>query len=112
MNNTSYKKNSYFEDMRDYYLRMEVLTEQLHEDVQSLLHLYLSISSQKTNEVMRILTVFSAFFLPLTFLVGVYGMNFDFMPELHHKFGYPATLIFMLLVTILIFQWFKRKQWL
>ncbi len=109
---TSYKKNSYFEDMRDYYLRMEVFTEQLHEDVQSLLHLYLSISSQKTNEVMRILTVFSAFFLPLTFLVGVYGMNFEFMPELHHKLGYPAILIFMLLVTILIFQWFKRKQWL
>jgi magnesium transporter len=109
---TSYKKNSYFEDMRDYYLRMEVFTDQLHEDVQSLLHLYLSISSQKTNEVMRILTVFSAFFLPLTFLVGVYGMNFEFMPELHHKLGYPAILIFMLLVTILIFQWFKRKQWL
>lgn len=108
----SFKKNSYYEDMRDYYLRMEVFTEQLHEDVQSLLHLYLSISSQKTNEVMRILTVFSAFFLPLTFVVGVYGMNFEFMPELHHRLGYPGVLVFMLLITILIFQWFKRKQWL
>jgi magnesium transporter len=108
----SYRKNSFYEDMRDYYLRMEVFTEQLHEDVQSLLHLYLSISSQKTNEVMRILTVFSAFFLPLTFVVGVYGMNFEHMPELHQKWGYAGVLIFMLLITVLIFQWFKRKQWL
>jgi magnesium transporter len=107
-----HKKNSYYEDLHDYFLRLEVLTEQLHEDVQSLLHLYLSISSQKTNEVMRILTVFSAFFLPLTFIVGVYGMNFNYMPELRHHYGYPGILIFMLLITLLIFQWFKRKKWL
>jgi magnesium transporter len=61
---------------------------------------------------MRILTVFSAFFLPLTFIVGVYGMNFDFMPELKQPYGYPAILIFMGIVTIVIYRWFVRKRWL
>jgi magnesium transporter len=70
------------------------------------------LASQKTNEVMRILTVFSAFFLPLTFIVGVYGMNFQWMPELQVQYGYPAVMVFMALVTLLIFQWFKRKNWL
>jgi magnesium transporter len=61
---------------------------------------------------MRILTVFSAFFLPLTFIVGIYGMNFQWMPELQAQYGYPAVMGFMALVTLLIFQWFKRKNWL
>ncbi|OYU95683.1 MAG: magnesium transporter CorA [Bacteroidetes bacterium B1(2017)] len=108
----SHKRNSFYEDMRDYHLRLETETEELHDNINNLLNLYISLSSQKTNEVMRILTVFSAFFLPLTFIVGVYGMNFEFMPELHAHWGYPGALIFMTLVTILIFQWFKRKKWL
>jgi magnesium transporter len=61
---------------------------------------------------MRVLTVFSAFFLPLTFIVGIYGMNFQFMPELTHHYGYPGVLIFMLLLTIIIYQWFSRKGWI
>lgn len=108
----SHKKNAFYEDMRDAHLQLDTRLDDLQDNIQSLLHLYLSISSQKTNEVMRILTVFSAFFLPLTFIVGVYGMNFDFMPELKQPYGYPAVLIFMGLVTYLIFQWFRRKRWL
>lgn len=105
-------KNSHYADLRDYQLRLETETDELYENVNSLLNLYISLAAQKTNDVMRILTVFSAFFLPLTFIVGVYGMNFDFMPELRLKWGYPGVLIFMALVTALIFQWFKRKKWL
>jgi magnesium transporter len=72
----------------------------------------MSFAAQKTNEVVRVLTVFSVFFMPLTFIVGIYGMNFDFMPELKEKWGYPAALIFMAAVTAIIYFWFKRKKWL
>ena len=72
----------------------------------------LSLSSQKTNQVMRTLTVFSAFFLPLTFLVGVYGMNFEYMPELTQRWGYPAVWVVMVLITIGIYTLVRRRGWL
>jgi magnesium transporter len=50
--------------------------------------------------------------MPLTFIVGIYGMNFQFMPELQEKWGYPAVILLMIIVTITIYQWFKRKKWL
>ena len=100
------------QDLRDMQVQLQSAYAQSLEDVNNLLHFYMSISSQKTNEVMRILTVFSAFFLPLTFIVGVYGMNFKFMPELDYVHGYKLTWLFMILITIIIFQWFWRKKWL
>lgn len=108
----SHKRNTFYEDLKDYHLHLETDTDDLHENIHQLLNIYISLASQKTNEVMRILTVFSAFFLPLTFIAGVYGMNFHWMPELHQKYGYPAVIILMALVTLIIFQWFKRKNWL
>ena len=99
-------------DLRDTHVQLQSAYSQCLEDVNNLLHFYMSISSQKTNEVMRILTVFSAFFLPLTFIAGVYGMNFKFMPELDYPHGYKLTWMFMILITIIIFQWFWRKKWL
>jgi magnesium transporter len=72
----------------------------------------MSYSAQKTNEVMKVLTIFSAYFLPLTFIVGVYGMNFELMPELRWKFGYPAVLLFMFIVFLVIYLWFRRRKWL
>jgi magnesium transporter len=72
----------------------------------------MSTSANKTNDVMKILTIFSAYFLPLTFIVGLYGMNFDFMPELGWKYGYPMVIGFMVLVFLLIYIWFRRKKWL
>ncbi|TDQ19129.1 magnesium transporter [Algoriphagus boseongensis] len=80
------------------------------EDANSLLNIYISTTSQKTNEVMKLLTIFSAFFLPLTFIVGVYGMNFQHMPELSNPYGYYYTILTMILISVLIFVWFKRKR--
>lgn len=105
-------KSPFYGDLHDYFIGHETLTDEIYDSIQSLLNLYLTISSQKTNEVMRILTAFSAFFLPLTFIVGVYGMNFDFMPELKLSYGYPMVLIGMTVISIAIWVWFKRKGWL
>ena len=100
------------QDVKDQHLKMLTLYGQVLDDVNNLMNLSMSYSAQRTNEVMRILTIFSAFFLPLTFIVGIYGMNFKFMPELSKGWGYPAVLLFMALVTIIIYTWFKRKKWL
>jgi magnesium transporter len=100
------------QDAFDLHNKVELYFDQLTEDVNNLLTVYLSVSSQKTNEVMKVLTVFSAFFLPLTFLVGVYGMNFKYMPELDMPLGYPTVWGVMIGIVIFIFIWFRRKQWL
>jgi magnesium transporter len=91
-------------------------TDSLLERVNHLLQLHIAFlsqktneSSQRTNEVMRVLTVFSAFFLPLSFIAGIYGMNFQYMPELTHRSGYPATLALMAGVAIAIGLWFRKK---
>lgn len=100
------------QDVMDLYLRLDIMFDHVAESANNLLNLYINLSSQKTNEVMRILTVFSVFFMPLTFIVGIYGMNFRYMPELRTSYGYPAVLVVMAGITVLIFIWFKRKKWL
>lgn len=99
-------------DTRDLYIKYNNMFGSLSENIHQLLNIYFSASSQRTNETMRILTIFSVFFMPLTFIVGIYGMNFQFMPELKWKYGYPASLLLMVIITVLIFIWFKRKRWL
>ena len=86
--------------------------DELLDDANTLLSVELALASHRTGEVMRVLTVFSVFFLPLTFIVGVYGMNFEVMPELRHRWGYPAVLILMALVTVVIYRWFHSRGWL
>lgn len=108
----THQRSTFYEDLKDSHLRIDTMNEEVYDSINSLLNIYISLSSQKTNDVMRILTVFSAFFLPLTFIVGIYGMNFEFMPELRHPYGYPITMISMMVVTIIIYQWFKRKGYI
>jgi magnesium transporter len=103
---------AYTRDMRDTYIRMSNIYDSLAENTNQLFNLYFSISAQKTNEIIRVLTLFSVFFMPLTFIAGIYGMNFDFMPELRWRLGYPGVILTMAVITALIYWWFRRKGWL
>lgn len=98
------------QDLKETTTSLILQFEDFLDEANSLLNIYLSSTSQKTNEVMKLLTIFSAFFLPLTFLVGVYGMNFKFMPELNWEYGYYATWGTMLGISLAIFIWFKRRK--
>ena len=100
------------QDLRDQHLKMLTLYNQVLEDVNNLMNMYMSFTAQKTNDVVKVLTIFSVFFMPLTFIVGIYGMNFKHMPELQSKWGYPVVILAMILVTSVIYFWFKRKKWL
>jgi len=99
-------------DLRENAESLYFATDELLEDANSLISLTLAAADHETNQVMRVLTVFSAFFLPLTFLVGVYGMNFDLMPELRWRFGYPLVWGAMIACSLGIYLWFRRKDWL
>ncbi len=101
-----------FQDAAENAESYHFYADELLDEVNNLLSIHLAMASHKTNEVMRVLTVFSAFFLPLTFIVGVYGMNFDVMPELHSRIGYPVVMSMMLAVSAVIFVWFRRRGWL
>lgn len=101
-----------FQDLRENTESMYSYAEELVEDVNNLLSIQLALAQHRTSEVVRVLTVFSVFFLPLTFIVGIYGMNFDFMPELRERWGYPAVLVGMGIVTLTIYLWFRRRGWL
>ena len=101
-----------YQDLRENTESMHFYADELLEDVNNLLSIQLALASHRTNEVVRVLTVFSVFFLPLTFIVGIYGMNFHYMPELRERWGYPAVMILMGLVTLAIFLWFRRRGWL
>ena len=98
------------QDLKETVSSLLLQFEDFLDEANSLLNIYLSSTSQKTNEVMKLLTIFSAFFLPLTFIVGVYGMNFDIMPELRWENGYFFTLGLMLLISLAVFGWFKRRK--
>ncbi len=100
------------QDLRENAEGMHFYSEELLDDVNNLLSMQLALAAHRTNEVMQVLTVFSAFFLPLTFIVGIYGMNFVHMPELPHPLGYAAVWGVMALVSLLIWRWFRRRGWL
>jgi magnesium transporter len=101
-----------YRDVQENVESFHFYADELLDDANTVLNVQLALAAHRTGEVMRILTVFSVFFLPLTFLVGVYGMNFDFMPELRSRWGYPAVLAGMGAITLAIYLWFRRRGWL
>lgn len=102
----------FLQDIKDDTHRLLFISEQISENVNYLINLHLSLMSNRTNEVMRVLTVFSVFFMPITFIVGIYGMNFEHMPELKWQYGYLDVWLIMLSVTLGLWIWFKRKGFL
>jgi magnesium transporter len=100
------------QDLKENTESMHFYADELFEDVTNLLNMQIQLAAHRTNQVVQVLTVFSAFFLPLTFIVGIYGMNFEHMPELPHPWGYPAAWLVMAGVSLGIWQWFRRRGWL
>lgn len=98
------------QDLKDTTVDLILRTEEVIDDSMSLLSTFISITGQKNNDVMKLLTVFSAFFLPLTFIVGLYGMNFDHMPELSWEYGYYIILLVMIFIAVAVYIWFKRNR--
>jgi magnesium transporter len=105
-----YKVSYIHQDLQDQLLHLLTMNEESLENSTQLMNTYLSLSDQKNNEVVRLLTIFSVFFLPLNFIAGIYGMNFSFMPELTWKLGYAFALSLMAIVVIVIYLWFRRKR--
>jgi magnesium transporter len=79
--------------------------------ISSMLDIYLSSTSNRLNEVMKVLTIIATIFIPLTFISGVYGMNFRYMPELKWRWGYPSVLLLMAGVSAYMLYYFKKKKW-
>ena len=105
-----YKVSYIYQDIQDQLLNLLTVNEESVDNSSHLMNTYLSLSDQKNNEVVRLLTIFSVFFLPLTFIAGIYGMNFKFMPELDWKLGYAFALCLMAIVVVVIYLWFRRKK--
>jgi magnesium transporter len=101
----------YFRDVYDHTIQVIDTIETSRDMLSGMLDIYLSSISNKMNEVMKVLTIFASIFIPLTFVVGVYGMNFDFMPELQWKYSYFILLGIMFFIGIGMFLYFKRKKW-
>lgn len=102
----------YLRDCYDHCVQLIDVIETYRELAGGLLDVYLSSIGNRQNEVMKVLTIMASIFIPLTFMAGIYGMNFDHMPELHWRFGYPTFWILVLLIGGGMFAWFKRKRWL
>jgi magnesium transporter len=98
-------------DLKDKHKDVVADFDHLNIQITNLIGMFLALSDQKANQVMKVLAIYSVYFLPITFIAGVYGMNFDNMPELHNKNGYFFTLGLMALVVICTFIYARRKQW-
>lgn len=100
----------YYRDLRDHTLRLLESIEMNYDMTASILDIYLSTVNNSINKTMKILTKFASTFIPLTFVAGVYGMNFEYMPELQYRYGYPAVLGVMGLMVVGMVVYFKRKK--
>lgn len=101
----------FFRDVHDHLQRISDLAEGYRDLVSGLMEIHFSVVANRTNEVMKTLAVVSTIILPLTLIAGIYGMNFEFMPELHSRYGYYATLAGMALITVMLLIYFWRKGW-
>jgi magnesium transporter len=101
----------FLRDSYDNTMSIIDLLESYRDAIRNVMDLYISSLSMRTNEVMRVLTIISTIFIPLTFLVGVFGMNFEYMPELHLEYGYVGIWTVMLAVALGMVAFFKHRKW-
>ncbi|MCK9637838.1 magnesium/cobalt transporter CorA [Methylobacter sp. Wu8] len=106
------KTKRYFGDIYDHVIRVTEAMESYRDLISGMLDIYLSSVSNKMNETMKVLTVFASIFIPLTFIAGVYGMNFEYMPELKWRWGYPTLWMIFIGVSVFLLRFFKKKDWL
>ena len=102
----------YFRDIYDHMFRISETIDLERDMMAGTMEAYLSVVANRTNEIMKVLTVFSAIMLPLTLIAGIYGMNFENMPELHWHYGYAWALSLMGVTAIVMLAWFYKKGWL
>jgi magnesium transporter len=102
----------YLRDLYDHTIQVVDTLETLRDMLSGMLDIYLSSVSNRLNAVMKVLTIIATIFMPLTFLAGVYGMNFKHMPELEWRWGYPALWLLMLGIAVAMMFFFRKKKWL
>jgi magnesium transporter len=108
-------KNStqiFLRDLYDHTIQTIDTIETFRDMISGMLDIYMSSVSNKMNEIMKVLTIFAAIFIPLTFIAGIYGMNFQYMPELSIQWAYPAIWIIIIIVTATLLAYFKHRKWL
>jgi magnesium transporter len=103
--------NIYLRDVYDHTIQVMDTIETMRDTVSGMLDIYLSSISNRMNEVMKVLTIIATIFIPLTFIAGIYGMNFDVMPELHVEWAYYAVWGIMLLLGLVMVAYFRKKGW-
>jgi magnesium transporter len=102
----------FFRDVHDHFVRVSDLAESYRDLVASALEAHLSVQSNRMNAIMKQLTLTATIFLPLSFVVGFYGMNFEHMPELHLKWAYPAVIGVLGTIVVLMLAFYRRKKWI
>ncbi len=103
---------AYFRDVYDHLIHLTNTIESFRENMNGLMELHISNNSERINSVMKTLTMIATIFIPLTFLAGVWGMNFKYMPELARPWAYPVALVVMLIIGLSMYIYMKRKRWL
>ena len=105
------KSQSYIRDLYDHIIQVNESIDLYREMVWSLMDIYMTIISNKMNEVMKVLTIIATIFIPLTFIAGIYGMNFTNMPELQSQYGYFILLAIMFILFVIMLIYFRKKKW-
>ncbi|OGR18537.1 MAG: magnesium and cobalt transport protein CorA [Desulfobacterales bacterium GWB2_56_26] len=106
------KTRIYLRDVSDHAIRVAESIDSFKDILASLMDIYVSSVSNRLNEVMKVLTIFASIFIPLTFLTGIYGMNFEYMPELKWKYAYFCLWGLFLVIPLALLRYFKKKKWL
>ena len=102
----------YLRDVYDHTIQVIDTIEALRDMLSGMLDIYLSSASNRMNEIMKVLTVIATIFIPMTFVAGIYGMNFKYMPELEWRWAYPVLWLVLIAVFVSMMVWLKRRKWL